>query len=229
MPGVRLRCLLVLAALLLHVADAKVEELTPKNFKKTVVDSKDVWMVLFYAPWCGHCKAIFPEVGSRALPLHVSGSRVRACVRARARAGMHALMHACVQWKKMAEAVHPSIKVAQVNADEHKELGGQYGVQGFPTIKVFLADKTKPQDYKVRGCAGARVRRLWHAKHTPAASVYEYAYPHTRRGRAPPLAWRRTPCSCWASRSWASSAAARSPAEAAAASQAEARAAPARS
>ena len=48
----------------------------------------------------------------------------------------------------MAEAVHPSIKVAQVDADQHKELGGQYGVQGFPTIKVFLADKKKPQDYK---------------------------------------------------------------------------------
>jgi len=67
--------------------------------------------VLFYAPWCGHCKAIFPE------------------------------------WKKMAEALHPAVKVAQVDADAHKELGGQYGVQGFPTIKLFMGDKKKPADY----------------------------------------------------------------------------------
>jgi protein disulfide-isomerase A6 len=35
-----------------------------------------------------------------------------------------------------------------VNADEHKGLGGQYGVQGFPTIKFFGEDKYKPQDYQ---------------------------------------------------------------------------------
>lgn len=28
-----------------------------------------------------------------------------------------------------------------------QELGGQYGVKGFPTIKVFMADKNKPIDY----------------------------------------------------------------------------------
>ena len=34
-----------------------------------------------------------------------------------------------------------------MNADEHKSLGGQYGVQGFPTIKIFGANKKKPEDY----------------------------------------------------------------------------------
>jgi len=93
--------------------------LTRVPTQKTVVESKDVWMVLFYAPWCGHCKNIFPE------------------------------------WKKMAEAVHPSIKVAQVNADEHKELGSQFGVKGFPTIKMFLSDKKKPVDYSGARTAAA--------------------------------------------------------------------------
>lgn len=66
-------------------------------------------------------------------------------------------------------------QVGQVNADEHKELGGQYQVQvnseprlrercptsgaelarmrryqGFPTIKFFGANKKKPVDYQVR-------------------------------------------------------------------------------
>ena len=34
-----------------------------------------------------------------------------------------------------------------MNADEHRSLGGQYGVQGFPTIKIFGLDKKKPEDY----------------------------------------------------------------------------------
>lgn len=39
------------------------------------------------------------------------------------------------------------MKVGAVNADEHKSLGGKYGVRGFPTIKIFGADKQKPEDY----------------------------------------------------------------------------------
>ena len=35
-----------------------------------------------------------------------------------------------------------------VDADEHQSLGGQYGVRGFPTIKIFGADKKKPIDYQ---------------------------------------------------------------------------------
>lgn len=39
------------------------------------------------------------------------------------------------------------MKVGSVNADEHKELAGRYDVRGFPTIKVFGANKYKPEDY----------------------------------------------------------------------------------
>ena len=42
-----------------------------------------------------------------------------------------------------------------MNADEHRSLGGQYGVQGFPTIKVFGRDKKKPEDF--RGNRNAQV------------------------------------------------------------------------
>lgn len=34
-----------------------------------------------------------------------------------------------------------------MNADEHKDLGGRFGVKGFPTVKIFGANKNKPEDY----------------------------------------------------------------------------------
>uniref|UniRef100_A0A8C7YG59 Protein disulfide-isomerase A6 n=1 Tax=Oryzias sinensis TaxID=183150 RepID=A0A8C7YG59_9TELE len=40
------------------------------------------------------------------------------------------------------------VKVGAVDADEHKSLGGQYGVRGFPTIKIFGANKNKPEEYQ---------------------------------------------------------------------------------
>lgn len=40
------------------------------------------------------------------------------------------------------------IKVGAVNADEHQSLGSRFGVNGFPTIKIFSPGKSKPEDYK---------------------------------------------------------------------------------
>ncbi|XP_042482725.1 protein disulfide isomerase-like 2-3 [Macadamia integrifolia] len=36
-------------------------ELTSRNFDEMVVKSKDLWIVEFFAPWCGHCKKLAPE------------------------------------------------------------------------------------------------------------------------------------------------------------------------
>ncbi|XP_078664950.1 protein disulfide-isomerase A6-like [Branchiostoma floridae x Branchiostoma belcheri] len=38
-----------------------VIELTSTNFQQKVIQSGDVWLVEFYAPWCGHCKNLVPE------------------------------------------------------------------------------------------------------------------------------------------------------------------------
>lgn len=38
-----------------------VIELTDANFDKLVLNSDDVWLVEFFAPWCGHCKNLEPE------------------------------------------------------------------------------------------------------------------------------------------------------------------------
>ncbi|KAF5746122.1 protein disulfide isomerase-like 2-3 [Tripterygium wilfordii] len=36
-------------------------ELNSKNFDDLVLKSKDLWIVEFFAPWCGHCKKLAPE------------------------------------------------------------------------------------------------------------------------------------------------------------------------
>lgn len=39
------------------------------------------------------------------------------------------------------------MKVGAVNADEHQSLAREYGISGFPTIKIFGIDKNKPEAY----------------------------------------------------------------------------------
>ncbi|XP_009365136.1 protein disulfide isomerase-like 2-3 [Pyrus x bretschneideri] len=36
-------------------------ELNSQNFNELVLKSKELWIVEFFAPWCGHCKKLAPE------------------------------------------------------------------------------------------------------------------------------------------------------------------------
>lgn len=40
------------------------------------------------------------------------------------------------------------VKIGAVDADQHKSLGSQFSIRGFPTIKIFGANKNKPEDYQ---------------------------------------------------------------------------------
>jgi len=108
-------------SLALYSKGDAVVDLTPSNFDKEVINGDGVWIVEFYAPWCGHCKSLVPE------------------------------------YKKAAKALKGVVKMGAVNADEHRSIGGQYGVQGFPTIKIFGLNKKKPEDYNGQRTAAAMV------------------------------------------------------------------------
>ncbi len=51
------------------MTDKDVIVLEDSNFDEIVMKSKDMWLVEFYAPWCGHCKSLEPEWNQAASEL----------------------------------------------------------------------------------------------------------------------------------------------------------------
>ncbi|KAL7862315.1 hypothetical protein SRHO_G00137560 [Serrasalmus rhombeus] len=103
---------LILAVHGFYTASDDVVELNPSNFNKQVLQSDSLWLIEFYAPWCGHCQRLTPD------------------------------------WKKAATALKGIVKLGAVDADQHKSLASQYGIRGFPTIKIFGANKNNPEEYQ---------------------------------------------------------------------------------
>ncbi|XP_053103562.1 protein disulfide-isomerase TMX3 [Hemicordylus capensis] len=101
------RCLLWSAVLLLILAvDAElfVADLDD-SFKDTRQD--DIWLVDFYAPWCGHCKKLEPvwnEVG------------------------------------KEIRNIGSPVKVGKMDATSYSSIASEFGVRGYPTIKLLKGD-----------------------------------------------------------------------------------------
>ncbi|XP_072008403.1 protein disulfide-isomerase TMX3 isoform X1 [Engystomops pustulosus] len=102
---------LATAFFLLASSSALVEELD-ETFKET--RQEDVWLVDFYAPWCGHCKKLEPVWNEVGIEMRSSGSPVR---------------------------------VGKMDATVHSSIASEFGVRGFPTIKLLKSDMA----YNYRG------------------------------------------------------------------------------
>lgn len=56
----------------LYPSSSNVIDLTPNNFNNKVINSDEIWIVEFFAPWCGHCQHLVPEYQKAANALKVS-------------------------------------------------------------------------------------------------------------------------------------------------------------
>jgi len=55
----------------LYPSSSEVVDLNSANFDRLVIQSDAVWIVEFYAPWCGHCQQFVPEYSKAATALKV--------------------------------------------------------------------------------------------------------------------------------------------------------------
>ncbi|KAJ8333075.1 hypothetical protein SKAU_G00419710 [Synaphobranchus kaupii] len=53
-----LACTLVLTVHGFYSPSDDVVELNPSNFNREVIQSDSLWLIEFYAPWCGHCQRL---------------------------------------------------------------------------------------------------------------------------------------------------------------------------
>mmetsp|Transcript_9213 Transcript_9213/g.33774 ORF Transcript_9213/g.33774 Transcript_9213/m.33774 type:complete len:437 (+) Transcript_9213:57-1367(+) len=92
----------------------EVITLNESNFDSLVTQSQDLWMVEFFAPWCGHCQRLAPE------------------------------------YKNAAQSLAGKAKLGAVDctAADGQGLCSKFGVQGYPTLKVFGANKRSPEPYE---------------------------------------------------------------------------------
>lgn len=60
-----------------------------------------LWFIMFYAPWCGHCKRLEPI------------------------------------WAQVAQSLYKSnVRVGRVDCTRFQNLAMEFGIQGYPTIKL---------------------------------------------------------------------------------------------
>lgn len=140
----------------LYTKGGPVSLLSPASFDK-VLNSKVPVFVEFFAPWQVPCHARLRP----APPPWARGSNAITCLPTPLAPYLHCRCGHCKSlapaYAKAAEKMAGIVPFVAVDCDaeKNKQLCGKYGIQGFPTLKIFV--NGKPTDYQGERSAKAMV------------------------------------------------------------------------
>lgn len=115
----------------LYPAGSNVVELTSSNFDKLVINGDEIWIVEFFAPWCGHCQQLVPEYQKAA-------NALKGVVKVGA---VNAEEHNSLGGRYGVRGF-PTIKIFGVNKNKPEDYNGQRTAQGF-VDSVLAAVRSK--------------------------------------------------------------------------------------
>ncbi len=113
-----------------------VIELTDDNFDSTVFNDESMWLIAFYAPWCGHCKKLLPEWTAAA-------TQLRGTVKI---AKVDATVHQKLAQRYQIQG-YPTIKIFSPGKGEDKKVEEYQGPRDTSGIVQFALDKLEKFGY----------------------------------------------------------------------------------
>lgn len=119
----------------LYSSSSGVIDLTPSNFQREVINSDEIWIVEFYAPWCGHCQNLVPEYQKAAQAL-------KGVVKI---GGVNADEHKSLAQQYSVRGF-PTIKVFGLDKKKPQDYNGQRTAKGIVDFALNVAqEKVKAQ------------------------------------------------------------------------------------
>merc|ERR1711971_50728 len=135
--------ILLVASIILAAARAEIKKdegvlvLTTDNFEEAIEGNEFV-LVEFYAPWCGHCKALAPEYAKAAGILAEKDSPIKL--------GKVDATEESSLGEKFEVRGYPTIKLFKKGSNEAIDFNGDRTVAGFTKFLEDLPKEDQPKD-----------------------------------------------------------------------------------
>jgi len=111
-----------------QVEKGKVIVLTDANYD--TFTASGVWLVKFYAPWCGHCSA--------PLPTHTLSSPLFSRFKTNDTFFFKQTTERLAPtWEELAKVVDGAFNVAELDCTVNTAVAQKMGIRGYPTIKLL--------------------------------------------------------------------------------------------